>query len=171
MTLDDPTAVRPTFPVGLFTEDQTMGFELTVRDRFEPAYLDQDTVRVTVRDLNDPPITEADTGGNGYEVPEGGEATLAGSATDPDGNITTVAWDFDDDGDFDDATGQTPVFYAAGLDGPNEVTVALRAAFTTWPTPWTTAMEATAPAPSRSEFPTTSAGRYPWTRGRCTTRL
>jgi hypothetical protein len=126
VTLDDPTAVRPTFPVGMFTEDQTLGFELTVRDRLEPAYVDRDTVQVRVRDLNDPPTAEADTGGDGYEVPEGGQVPLAGSVTDPDGNIATIEWDLDGDGEFDDGTGETPVFSAVGLDGPDDVTVALR---------------------------------------------
>ncbi|MGY1697175.1 PKD domain-containing protein [Geodermatophilus sp. SYSU D00814] len=126
VTLDDPTAVRPTFPVGMVTEDQTLGFELTVRDRLEPAYVDRDTVQVTVRDLNDPPSAEADTGGDGYEVPEGGQVPLAGSVTDPDGNIATIEWDLDGDGAFDDGIGETPVFSAVGLDGPDDVTVALR---------------------------------------------
>ncbi|SDZ19295.1 hypothetical protein SAMN05660209_04981 [Geodermatophilus africanus] len=126
VTLDDPTAVRPTFPVGMFTEDQTLGFELTVRDRLEPGYVDRDTVQVAVRDLNDPPTATADTGGDGYEVPEGGQVPLAGSVTDPDGNIATVRWDFDGDGQFDDGTGETPVFSAVGLDGLDDVTVRLR---------------------------------------------
>ncbi len=126
VTLDDPTAVRPTFPVGLFTEDQVLEFELTVRDRLEPAYVASDRVQVLVRDLNDPPVAQADTGGDGYEVPEGGKVTLAGRATDPDDNIATVTWDLDADGSFDDGTGETPVFSAVGLDGPSAVTVSMR---------------------------------------------
>ncbi|MGY1763098.1 PKD domain-containing protein [Geodermatophilus sp. SYSU D00779] len=126
VTLDDPTAVRPTFPVGLFTEDQVLEFELTVRDRLEPAYVASDRVQVLVRDLNDPPVADADTGGDGYEVPEGGEVTLAGRATDPDDNVATVTWDLDADGSFDDGTGSTPVFSAVGLDGPSVVTVSMR---------------------------------------------
>lgn len=97
-----------------------------MRDRLEPAYADSDGVQVRVRDLNDPPVAQADPGGEGYEVPEGGEVTPAGRATDPDGNIATVTWDFNGDGAFDDGTGETPVFSALGLDGPSTVPVALR---------------------------------------------
>jgi hypothetical protein len=123
VVLDDATAVRPTFPVGMFTEDQLLEFRLTVRDALEPDITSSDTVRITVRDVNDPPTAVA---GGPYTVLEGGSVVLGGLATDPDDNITAVGWDFDGDGEFDDATGETPTFSAEGRDGPSVVPVSFR---------------------------------------------
>ncbi|NLF73702.1 MAG: hypothetical protein GX575_32100, partial [Candidatus Anammoximicrobium sp.] len=76
--------------------------------------------------LNRPPQAEA---GGPYAVLEGGTVALnAGGAVDPDlpNDTHAYAWDFDADGQYDDATGQTPLFSAAGLDGPSSVTVSLQ---------------------------------------------
>jgi RHS repeat-associated protein len=71
------------------------------------------------------PVAEA----NGpYSVAEGGSVVLSSSgSSDPD-NIALYEWDFDYDGaTFDsDATGASPTFSAAALDGPSTRTVALR---------------------------------------------
>ncbi|WP_137844451.1 M36 family metallopeptidase [Microbacterium sp. 2FI] len=70
-----------------------------------------------------PPECEptADAGGP-YVTPEGTDAALDGtgsaSGSDPSaGAITAYAWDLDDDGQYDDATGATPSFTAVGQDG------------------------------------------------------
>ncbi len=67
--------------------------------------------------------------GGPYSVAEGGSVTLDGSASnDIDNSIVEYAWDFDYDGvTFNvDATGSSTNFSAAGIDGPDTRTVALR---------------------------------------------
>ncbi len=65
-------------------------------------------------------VPTADAGGP-YETPEGQPVTVDGSASveavDPSGGPLSYAWDLDDDGDFDDATGPTASFDAVGQDG------------------------------------------------------
>jgi hypothetical protein len=70
----------------------------------------------------------ADAGGP-YFVVEGGSTTLdASGTTHPTQDTATLsyAWDFDNDGLYDDATGVKPMFSAANLDGPSSVTVGLK---------------------------------------------
>lgn len=76
-------------------------------------------------ELNDPPTANA---GGPYVVNENSSVLLNGSATDPnqDANTLALAWDFDADGQFDDATGPTPTFSAAGMNGPDTVQVGLQ---------------------------------------------
>ncbi len=82
-------------------------------------------VVLTATLLNTAPTAVA---GGPYFVPEGGSVVLnASGSTDPDpADTLTYAWDFDGDGDYDDATGVSPTFSAAGLDGPSSKTVRLR---------------------------------------------
>ncbi|MBN1773453.1 MAG: hypothetical protein JXB32_19480 [Deltaproteobacteria bacterium] len=61
------------------------------------------------------------------EVAEGAEVPLTVTVEDREGDPTTVAWDLDDDGDFDDGTTTTAIFSALGLDGPTTATVAVQA--------------------------------------------
>jgi hypothetical protein len=79
------------------------------------------TTTVTVNNV----APTADAGGP-YSVDEGDSVALSGSGTDAPGDTLTYAWDLDDDGDFDDATGPTPTFDATSLDGPDTVTVTLQ---------------------------------------------
>ncbi|TLM65583.1 MAG: hypothetical protein FDZ69_09470 [Deltaproteobacteria bacterium] len=62
-----------------------------------------------------------------YAVAEGGAITLDGTlSSDPDGDaLASFAWDFDGDGIFE-VPGATPVFSAAGMDGPDELYVHLQ---------------------------------------------
>ena len=55
-----------------------------------------------------------ESAGGPYYVTEGGSITLFGQCN----NCSSFAWDFDNDGQYNDATGATPTFSAAGLDGP-----------------------------------------------------
>ncbi len=67
--------------------------------------------------------------GGPYEVSEGATQPLdASGTTHPSlsGDALTYAWDFDLDGEYDDASGVQPLFSAALLDGPSSVTVGLR---------------------------------------------
>ena len=80
---------------------------------------DHDPVIVGLN-LNAPPTVDA---GGPYTVAEGGSVTLTASATDEDGDQLTYAWDLDNDGAFDDATGASVAFSAAAIDGPATRTV------------------------------------------------
>ena len=80
---------------------------------------------ISVTPVNDQPVADA----NGpYVVGEGASITLDGTgSSDPDvEDILSFAWDLDNDGAFDDASGATPVFDAAGRDGPDTQVVRLQ---------------------------------------------
>lgn len=81
---------------------------------------------VSIVSLNQPPVAAA---GGPYTVAEGGSVLLdASGTTDPDlpDDVLTYEWDFDGDGEYDDATGVHPTFSAALLDGPDSKTVGLK---------------------------------------------
>src|SRR5205823_11072785 len=64
-----------------------------------------------------------------YTVPEGGSITLNSTGSnDPDGSIALYEWDYNYNGvTFNvSATGPSPTFSAAGLDGPSIRTIGLR---------------------------------------------
>jgi hypothetical protein len=83
-----------------------------------PASTDPDVFFAVV---NQPPVADA---GGPYTTSEGTDVPLSGSATDPENDTPfTFAWDFDNDGQFDDATGQSPSFDRVGQDGSNTVCV------------------------------------------------
>lgn len=55
--------------------------------------------------------------GGPYSTNEGQDVVLTATANDPDGQPLAFAWDFDGDGQFDDATGASPTFALVGQDG------------------------------------------------------
>ena len=72
---------------------------------------------ITIISPNTPPIANA---GGPYNVDEGGSVLLsAAGSTDAEQDPATLTyeWDLDNDGQFDDATGITTTFDAAGIDG------------------------------------------------------
>ena len=74
---------------------------------------------------NQAPLADA---GGPYVVDEGSSITVnAGASSDPDGDPLTFAWDLDNDGLFDDATGVNPTFDATGLDGPSVAIISVEA--------------------------------------------
>ncbi len=64
--------------------------------------------------------------GGSYSVAEGGSVAVGASATDPNGDTVTYAWDLDNNGSFE-TPGQNVSFSAAGLDGPSTRTIRVQA--------------------------------------------
>ena len=91
MTLDDPSSTGPSFTAGPVAQDESLEFELTVTDPLDPSAQATDTVVVTVRNVNRPPVlslpdpvTVTATGADGAVV------TYEVDATDPDGGEPVV---------------------------------------------------------------------------------
>lgn len=98
---------------GATSESRTVGFD------HEPT-VSQFRVRMIVAaDLSDatPNALPTAVSGGPYSGFVGTSVVLNGSGSDSDGTIAAYNWDFDNDGAFDDATGQTPSFQctAAGV--------------------------------------------------------
>ncbi len=79
------------------------------------------TGSVTITVINRPPVADA---GGPYSTPEGSSVALSGSGSDPEGDALTFAWDLDNDGSYDDASGPSASFF--GVDGLNTHQVALK---------------------------------------------
>ena len=118
---NDATGTAPTFSAAEMDGPSSRIVSLQVTD--ESGGTDSAAVEVTIQ--NQPPTVDA---GGPYEATEGGTVVLNGSATDPAGELDTLTfeWDFDRDGQYDDAIGETVSFSAAGLDGPASRTASLR---------------------------------------------
>ena len=103
---DDATGVTSSF-VAATAGTFTVGLRVTDDD----GAMDTDTATITVSELpNVAPTAEA---GGPYSGTEGDTITLSGAAsTDTDGTIAAYAWDLDNDGQYDDATGVTTNFVA-----------------------------------------------------------
>lgn len=67
-----------------------------------------------------PPTADA---GGPYNTPEGTDVALSAAGSNGGAGALTYAWDFDDDGVFDDATGVAPSFTTVGQDGVFPVAV------------------------------------------------
>lgn len=114
---DDATGVSPTF---LQTDDGVYTIGLLVTNSVQSADSSQTSVTVS----NAAPTADA---GGPYSVPEGGAVLLTASASfDPGDDIVDYLWDFDGDGDYDDAVGVQPLFSAADLHAPATTTVGLK---------------------------------------------
>ncbi|BCX47850.1 VonWillebr and factor type A domain-containing protein [Haloferula helveola] len=99
---------------------------LQVRDNSDPQRVGQTSEVCAAVDTDIAPIAVAIPAGRpSYNCRVGEEITLDGSESfDPDGDeITLFEWDLDGDGQFDDATGQTPTF---SCDTEGAVAVRLR---------------------------------------------
>ena len=117
---DDATGAQPDFSAAGLDGPSTVTVGLQVTD--DDGATDTATLDITVTNA----APTADTGGP-YTVAEGEIVGLDASAsTDPGSDTLTFAWDFDGDGQYDDATGAHPDFSAVGLDGPSAVTVGLQ---------------------------------------------
>lgn len=104
-----------------FNQPGVFTVALLVRDSLECEDIDYTTVDIG----NQPPV--ADPGGPYLDVPPNTTITLDGSNSfdpDPDDTIT-YSWDFNNDGIFGDATGESPDF-PTGPQGSPDVTVCLR---------------------------------------------
>jgi hypothetical protein len=92
-------------PAGLATDQRGPGFARVLHG----------TVDVGAFEYHNSPPTNVGAGGP-YAVGEGAGLTLAATATDPDGDALTYAWDVNGDGVFGDASGANPTLSWAQLN-------------------------------------------------------
>jgi Tol biopolymer transport system component len=110
---DDAVGVTTTFST---TVDGIYTIGVCVTN--DNAVSDTDSTTVTINNVS----PTADAGGP-YTVDEGSNLTLTAAASaDPGNDISFYAWDLDNDGEYDDATGVTAVFNRV-LDGSYMVRV------------------------------------------------
>jgi hypothetical protein len=98
---DDATGVSPNFTLPAAGSLTTIGLRVT--DNLGATATDTATVNINS-------LPTADAGGP-YSGNEGQTISLDGSgSSDPGGSIAAYAWDLDEDGQYDDATGVSPNF-------------------------------------------------------------
>jgi PKD repeat protein len=116
---DENTANASLQPTHVYTTPGNYTATLTVTD--DDGGVGSDTLIVTVQPSNQPPVADA---GGPYTVNEGSEVSLdASGSSDPDpDDALTYEWDLDNDGEYDDVTGETPTYtwmddgsYSVGL--------------------------------------------------------
>ena len=101
-----------------FVDANTIEFRCRSQERI-------DAIRIITAKL--PPVANA---GGPYHVNEESNVILnASGSSHPSEPLNQILfqWDYDNDGVFDDATGINPTFSAAGIDGPTDRTVRVRA--------------------------------------------
>ena len=118
---DDAIGPTPAFSAEGLDDSDRVTVWLRVTDDDQGSDTDSAIINVG----NAAPRAEA---GGPYTVTEGGMVVLDGSGSDPAGILDPLsfAWDLDNDGQYDDATGPAPSFSAVGLDGPRSLTVGLQ---------------------------------------------
>ena len=121
---------------------------------------DHDPIIVGLQ-MNHAPTAEA---GGPYTVAEGGSVTVAATGGDADGDTLTYAWDLDNDGEFDDGTGQSASFSAATIDGPATRTVRVRVSDGSLSTIDSATVNVTNVAPTATfNAPASALGGFPFT--------
>ncbi|MGY3439856.1 MULTISPECIES: PKD domain-containing protein [unclassified Marinovum] len=111
------------------TVDATAAFGALGTYDFALRVTDSDTIpkqntefrTLTVIEATNPICNQAPdaVAGGPYSGDEGSMVALdAGASSDPDGDAITFAWDLDNDGQFDDATGAAAMFDASAVDAP-----------------------------------------------------
>jgi subtilisin family serine protease len=86
-TLNDATAVNPTFTAPSVANDTTLRFTLRVTD--QEGKFATDTVDILVRNTDQSPVADA---GSDQTVLEGATVQLSGSGTDVDGTVVGYSW-------------------------------------------------------------------------------
>ncbi|XXF78940.1 myxosortase-dependent M36 family metallopeptidase [Myxococcaceae bacterium GXIMD 01537] len=85
--LDDPTSATPTFTPPEVTADTRFSFELVADDGIDAS--EGSTITITVRQVDRAPTADA---GPDQQVKARSTVTLAGTASDPDGDALSYAW-------------------------------------------------------------------------------
>ncbi|MFC1835331.1 DUF4347 domain-containing protein [Thermodesulfobacteriota bacterium] len=121
---DDASGVNWAFPLTGYQIGETVPVSLQVTDDLGYTATGDSVINV----IEVTPMADAD---GPYTVGPGGTVTLDGSGsyhTHPERAIVSYEWDFDSDGNYDDAYGLYPEFLAAGYQIGNSVVVSLRVA-------------------------------------------